>query len=554
MQIFTKGYVETTASAEVIFQTILEERGYATQEAQDLFLHPPKPTLSRLLKATSIKESMLKKFKTLLNIHIEAGHDICVFGDYDADGITATAILWQALIYYTKGKNSRILPFLPDRHRHGYGLSVKAIEEMVSGPAFKTTKYPDFSPQLIITVDNGIVAHQAITVLRKRKIDVIITDHHEPTLTLPEANLIIHTIITSGAGIAWIVALYLLAENEFSQQLIDLAAIGIVADMMPLTGLNRGIVVHGLRQLSKTNRLGLLALYEEATIKKDRVITTYDINYIIAPRINAAGRLHDPYDALRLLCATKSELALPLAKKINAHNEERQLMTEKALQQATKEPSQHKIIVVVGDYHEGIIGLVAGKLTELFHKPAIVMSRKVEIYKASARSIPGVNITELLRSLKVPYLALGGHSAAAGFSLSLGNFNEFIEELYTFSDQVILEEFLEKKVVAELELTPTQVSLSLAKLLASMEPFGMGNSKPKFLFRNIAVLEDRELGKEGKHHKLLIKSGNKSLDVLLFNTKEKHPLNKIAQLIASIDINVWRSHETVQLIGNYVET
>lgn len=552
MQLITKSQISETATAEEIFNKLLADRGYATQAEKESFLHPDRPTLKSLLKESGLKNPTLTKFKTILDQHLAAGHDICVFGDYDADGITATAVMWQALIYYAKGGKSRILPFLPDRLRHGYGLSAKAVDEIVGGYGFKSTHYPDFAPKLVITVDNGIVAHPAVSLLKEKGIDVIVTDHHTIADTLPIADLIVHTTMTSGAGIAWIVALSFLNENDFSYNLIDLATIGIVADMMPLSGMNRGIAVHGLSALTATKRAGLIALYQSAAIA-GHAVTTYDISYVIAPRVNAAGRLYDPYDALRLLCATSPITATPLAKQIDSHNHDRQELTDRAIEQAGKESFSHKIIVVMGDYHEGIIGLVAGKLTERFHKPSIVMSVRKDLIKASARSLTGVNITELLRSLSIPFLSIGGHSGAAGFSLSPDTLNNFLEELYTVADTTIPDELLEPKLVADLTLVPSQVSLTLAKLLSSAEPFGIGNPKPKFLFRDLTVLEDKELGRDGKHHKLMIESGGKTLEVLMFNTKHKHPIKNLADLVATIDINVWHERETVQLIASYVE-
>jgi single-stranded-DNA-specific exonuclease len=552
MQVTVKSQIDASASAEDIFHQLLIDRGYKKAADQDSFLHPARPTLKSLLKDTGLKASTLKEFKSLLDKHLIGGDDICVFGDYDADGITSTAIMWQALMYYAKGKKSRILPFLPDRIRHGYGLSVKAIDEIVSGDGFKSTHFPDFAPKLVITVDNGIVAHPAVSLLKEKGIDVIITDHHTVADTLPTADLIVHTTATSGAGIAWIIALSLLDEKNFGYDLIDLATVGIVADMMPLAGMNRGIVVHGLKALSTTKRPGLLSLYQSASIATHD-ITTYDINYVIAPRINAAGRLYDPYDALRLLCATTMTNALPLAKKIDAHNHDRQELTDHAIETAGKESFSHKIIVVTGDYHEGIIGLVAGKLTERFHKPSIVMSIRKDLIKASARSVTGVNITELLRSLSTPFLSLGGHTAAAGFSIPLDSIDLFLEELYSVADTSIPDELLEPKLVADLTLAPSQVTLALAKLLSSAEPFGIGNPKPKFFFQNLFVLEDRELGAGGKHHKLTIETTSRSLEILMFNTKHSHPIKKLSTLVATIDINVWHERQTVQLIASYVE-
>lgn len=552
MQINLINPVSPDFSAEEIFHTILSNRGYRDQAEQEVFLHPAKPTLNSLIKETGIKSTTLKNIGKILDEHIASGHDIAVFGDYDADGITSTSVLWQALITYASGKNIRILPFIPDRHRHGYGLSVKAVEDMCSGDGWKTTNYPDFSPKLIITVDNGIVANPAADLLKTKGIDLIITDHHQPSEDLPVAREILHTIATSGAGIAWILALHLLKENSFSQDLIDLATIGIVADMMPLHGLNRGIVVHGLKALSSTKRPGLVALYQAAKINPSS-ISTYTISFGIAPRINAAGRLFDPYDALRLLCATKPSSAVLLATKINSHNQDRQELTDIALNSVSKETFTHKIVVVIGNYHEGIIGLVAGKLTELTHKPSIVISNHSDTLKASARSVTGVNITKLLRSLPVPYLSLGGHSQAAGFGLDSSQKDLFLSELYELADSTIPDQLLEGALKVDFEIIPSQVTITLAKLLKNLEPFGIGNPIPKFILRNITVLEDKKLGTSGKHRKLIIESGSKTLEILLFNTKEPYPLKKLQLVIATIDINVWNSRETVQLIGSYVE-
>lgn len=551
MQISVKKIITEPMTPSGVFENLLVLRGLASQGDQYNFLHPQPLSMTRLIKETGLSDKTLSEIKNILDQHLASGHDIVVFGDYDTDGITATAVLWQALVKYSAGSKSRLLPFIPDRHRHGYGLSVKAVEEILAGEAFKTTKFSDFSPKLIITVDNGIVANLAVSQLREHKIDVIITDHHEIDV-LPNANIILHTKVTSGAGIAWILAYYLLNSDQFSTDLIELATIGIVADMMPLTGLNRDIVVTGLSSLNLTKRPGLKALYQVSNLK-DGVVTAYTIGYLISPRINAAGRLADPYDALRLLCATNQATASQLAGKINDHNLERQTMTDLAIAQAQKESFSHKVVVVKGDYHEGVIGLVAGKLTELSGKPAIVMSVKENEIKASARSVPGVNITELLRSLKVPFLSLGGHSQAAGFSLSKDKLTEFLSELESLGDAVILDEFLEKKIHADLEIMGSHVSLQLAKMIASLEPFGLGNPKPKFVLRNLTVLEDKALGAGGKHHKLTLESSGQTFDLLMFNSTMAHPLKNIQTLIATMDVNIWNNRESVQLISSHVE-
>lgn len=551
-EIKVKTVVKEKVSSEEIFQAILESRGYTTKSKQQVFLHPAEPTIDLLLKESDLKKSVLNQAKKLLDSHLHASHDICIFGDYDADGVTATAIMWQAITAYAKlaKSTSHILPFIPDRHKHGYGLSDLAVSELLSRE--------DFHPQLVITVDTGIVAHEGIKVFKSAGIDVMISDHHlpageagQPEKTLPSANVIIHTLSTSGAGVAWIFAMYLLGES--AMRLLDLATIGVVADMMPLTGLNRTICVSGLAALSTTSRPGLMAM-KQAMGVGDKPLTTYDISFGIAPRINAAGRIYSPLDALRLLCTSDAKLATELATKIESHNKDRQEYTDRALKLAGAEQVNHKIIVIVGDYHEGVIGLVAGKLAEMFHRPAIVMSHNGEVIKGSARSIPGVNITDLLRSLKTPFLGLGGHDQAAGFSLAHNQVKTMQKEIETLADRKISDELLVKHYSVDLELSLSSTTMSLAKLVGELEPFGLGNPKPKFLLKNLTVLEDRRLGSEGKHRKLTVEQNGVTRELLLFNTQEPYPLRSLKAVICTLDINTWRDKQALQLIASYVET
>jgi single-stranded-DNA-specific exonuclease len=552
MDIKTKAIIKGEITAESIFDAILESRGHTTKGDKEEFLHPVEPTLTYLLKESGIKKTILSKAITLLDTHLELGSDICIFGDYDADGVTSTAIMWQAVTAYGKLKKSksRILPFIPDRHKHGYGLSDGAVSEVISGTAFGKTGYADFSSKLIITIDTGIVAHAGIKSFRDAGIDMIVTDHHLPADSLPSANCFVHSTATSGAGVAWIFSLALLGDS--AMKLLDLAVIGVVGDMMPLTGLNRSITTYGLKALSKSIRPGLLAM-KAAMGAATKDITTYDISFGIAPRINAAGRIYSPLDALRLLCTSDAKLAGELATKIESHNKDRQEYTDNALKNATQTKVDHKIIVIIGDYHEGVIGLVAGKLAEMWSRPAVVMSDNGEVIKGSARSVPGVNITDLLRSLKTPFLGLGGHEQAAGFSLSKSEVKNFTKELESLGDDQIDEKLLVKSHSCDLALPLSATSLKLAKLLSTLEPYGMANPKPKFLFTDLSVLEDRQLGSEGKHRKLSVEQNGATCELMLFNTKEPYPLKQIKSVIATIDINVWRERESLQLIASYVE-
>lgn len=551
MDITFKTTIPDDATAEQIFDAIMASRGYAKDKEKESFLHPPTPTLDYLLKESGLKKKILNQAKKLLDSHLASNHDICIFGDYDADGVSSTAIMWQTIVSYAKiqESSSRILPFMPDRHKHGYGLSDKAVSEVISGEAFKSSSFTDFSPKLIITVDTGIVAHVGIKSFKDAGVDVIVTDHHQTESLLPPADAIVHTTATSGAGVAWIFSMYLL--GELAIRLIDLTTIGVVADMMPLVGLNRSICVEGLHALSHTKRPGLIAMKEQMGIaSKD--LTTYDISFGIAPRINASGRIYNPIDALRLLCTSDAKLAKELSTKIESHNKDRQEYTDRALKSSANLKTLHKIIVVIGDYHEGVIGLVAGKLTELYHRPSIVMSEGGDVIKGSARSIPGINITDLLRSLKTPFLGLGGHDQAAGFSVAAKDVKSLILEIEKLGDKKIDDKFLVKSHFADIKLPLKSTSLKLAKLIVSMEPFGMHNQKPKFYLEDLNVLEDKQLGDSGKHRKLTVAQDGVTRELMIFNAKEKYPIKHISALIYTIDINVWRDKESLQLITSYV--
>lgn len=551
MQITLKGEIDPTASAKDILSTILRERGYQTEVEQASFCNPPTLNLDYLYQQSGITQETLVTAQSLLDSHLALGHDICIFGDYDADGVTATAVLYRALVKYCeiKSRSSRLLPFIPDRHRHGYGLSEKAVKEVLSGEAFTGSAYPDFKPKLIITVDTGIVAHQGVSLMREAGYDIIITDHHQPEAKLPDANYVIHTLVTSGAGVSWIFASHLL---EGTDHFLDLATIGIVADMMPLIGFNRTLVTHGLKKLTLTDNPGLHALKLQMGIPS-RASTTYDISFGIAPRINAAGRIYSPLDALRLLCTNDQKVATSLASTIESHNTDRQVLTDEALTHALEHVTSHKLIALSGPYHEGVIGLVAGKLVEKTAKPAIVISINGDVCKGSARSIPGFSITSFLRSLKTPFLGLGGHDQAAGFSVSHAELDNLLTELNSRGDELIDDSLLIRHETADLSLVLSQATLELAKLLHTLEPYGLGNPKPKFLFKDLRVVEDRSLGTEGKHHKLIVEQNGVVSEILMFNTRHSHPLTYVKNCIANLDTNVWKNKESSQLVATYVE-
>lgn len=554
MRIVVKDEVKSGADAKSIFASLLKNRGFGTKKEMEEFLRPPSPTLTYLLDHISVDRGELTKAKKMIEEAIAAGKDICVFGDYDADGITSAAVLWQTLMLISYGSKARVMPFIPDRSRHGYGLSEKAVTDILSGKAFQETAHPDFRPDLVITVDNGIVANASVDILKEKGIVVIITDHHQKSDTVPRCDALIHSIDTSGAGISFLTSLYLTDGNEKVSGLIDLAAIGIVADQMPLVGVNRSIVTAGLRRLSRTGNCGLKAMMKTAGIE-GKEMTVYEINYVIAPRINAVGRLDNPIDALRLLCSRDEKVAEQIATAVENHNTRRQELTDAAITAALKVAPAHSIVIAASkEFHEGIIGLVAGKLAEAHGRPAIAMSIGGTVSKGSARSLSGINITALLREHQEMLLGVGGHEMAAGFSIETAKVPDFMEAVFAYGDIHIDPAKLEKEMTVDARISAGEVTMTLAKLIAALEPFGMGNAKPKFVMSDVPVLEDRVIGKNGNHRKLVIEKDGVSRDVIWFNGKAHHPLKEIKNLVFSIEINTWRDRESVQLNALYVET
>lgn len=317
---------------------------------------------------------------------IAADLPIVIHGDYDVDGLSATAILWETI--YRGLKYEKCRPFIPNRFEHGYGLSVESVGECL--------KLAGEKPGLLITVDCGITALDAVSHANDLGFKVLIVDHHQPLEEKPAA-MILWTDQLCAAGIAYFLSQALVPGFAG----LDLTALATIADLQPLTGLNRQLVKQGLPLLSKPQRLGIKALKEVAGLL-EKEVGVYEAGWFLSPRLNASGRLEDALDSLRLLCSLSEEQVRDLAKKLSKINTERQQKTGEMVehaQEALLETKEKKIIVVANEsYHEGLIGLVAGKLVQKYYRPAVVISCGPEFCKGSARSISGFNIVEALRS------------------------------------------------------------------------------------------------------------------------------------------------------------
>lgn len=429
---------------------------------------------------------------------------IYIHGDYDADGVTSAAILLKGLRGYAKriSSNSKIVPHVPNRALEGYGIHPLAIEA-----AHK------IGTKVLITCDCGVKAHEQLSRAMELGMQVVVTDHHAVPEELPSVPAVINPHRADsqypyaelcGAGVAFkfIVGLaprFGVDPVTAMRSVVDLAAIGTVADMMPLTGENRTIVALGLPRLSNTKRVGLKHLYERANIKPP--ITTGTIGFQIGPRLNATGRIEDPRPSLDLLVTNSDQEAFNLAAHLDEANTVRKSMQDEMVEQAIEAvkslPELPPIIVAVGrEWHEGIIGLVAGKVREAFYRPTIAITLLEDgTGKASCRSIPGFDIGQLVDDLAPIILKGGGHEQAAGFSFEAERVAELEAFVATYGAERITEEMLVPKTVVDLEVQAGDISFDLVRDLELLEPHGKDNPRPLLGMRDVEVVRVRRFGK-----------------------------------------------------------
>ncbi len=535
---------DSEPKSEDLIKILLENRGLKTKKDIEAFLHPQLSEVTT--KTVWIDSAQLKKALARIEKAIKNKEQIIVFGDYDVDGITGSAILWETL----HGLGANCLPFIPDRKEEGYGLSVKALQndELVSK-----------KPSLIITVDNGIVANEAVAFANEKGIDVIITDHHTVSDKLPDAFAIVHTTKLCGAGVAYLLSQELKAKSEKlkvdGDTLLELAALGTVADLVPLTGANRAIVTEGLKKLQETRRPGLLALFQLARVAQE-LIGVYEIGYVIGPRLNAAGRIQSAMDSLRLVCTTNKARAAELAAKLELTNRERQQLlkeaTEHAILGVREEGLGTRKILIIGhkSYEEGVIGLVAGRLVEAFYRPAIVLSLGETVSKASVRSISGFNVIEFLRMHKENFVNVGGHPMAAGFTVETAKIALLQKALEEKAAELIDEELLVRTLKIDCELSFSLVSQELYNSIAQLAPFGMANPEPVFETRDVTVESMRVIGKERNHLRFVLRQDSKTFEAIAFGMGELATSLKTGDKIDVayiLDENTWNGETKLQL-------
>jgi single-stranded-DNA-specific exonuclease len=537
--------IDKNTTKEEILGLLLKNR-HISKDNEKEYLSPSLPQ-SFLPKEFGINHKNLDKAVSRIKIAIKNKENILIYGDYDVDGITATAILWQVLY----DKKANIVPFIPDREQDGYGVKADSFFK------FQTQKKIKFD--LLITVDNGIVANSELQKILDSGVDIIVSDHHLTNKPLPKSIISVHSTKISGSVVAW-----LIAQKIDQKADLGLASLGAVADCLPLNTINRNIVYHGLKSLQKSPNYGINKLIEISGIKQDK-ISTYELGFVIGPRLNAVGRLSNPTDALRLLCSTSNILASKYATILDSFNKDRQLLQQDSIDIAQKQVKENKnkvIFISDNSFLPGIIGLIASRFTEKYYLPSIVISIGKKISKGSCRSIKELNIIETLRCVDARrdshiLLELGGHAGAAGFSIETKKIPQFKKEIIKIVNLKLKNKVLKPTKFIDADMKLDAVTIDNCRLIQKLEPFGVDNLEPLFKFDNLRITEIRLLGQKQEHLKLKVddpstpKNENILVDTIAFKKGDIGKNLKIGDTIsftAKLNLNFWNNKLSPQLI------
>ncbi|PST73606.1 single-stranded-DNA-specific exonuclease RecJ [Lactococcus garvieae] len=529
----SKKYKLDTLAAQILWQ-----RGIRAEEEIQAYLNPD----LQQLHDPFLLHDMEKAVQRILTA-IENGQNILIYGDYDADGMTASSVMKSAL----DELGAEVQVYLPNRFTDGYGPNLDVYKYFIQNEDI----------DLIITVDNGVAGHEAIAYAQSQNVDVIVTDHHSMPEVLPEAFAIVHPEhpesnypfkYLAGVGVAFKVATALL--DYIPSDMLDLVAIGTIADMVSLTDENRILVSHGLKVLANTERAGLMELMRLSGTDFEKV-NEETIGFQIAPRLNALGRLDDPNPAIELLTGWDEEVAAEIAQMIDEKNSERKVIVENIFNQAltmiTDEPIQ---ILHHKDWHKGVLGIVAGRLLEQFHKPIIMLAEEEGVLRGSARSIENFNIFEALNEHRELFMAFGGHKQAAGMTFALENVEAIKQVMLDFIQENDIDMSEKSSLEVQGSLQFDEISLETIRSLEKLSPYGMDNPKPHFLLTDYQVEQARSMGKDNSHLKLKLVQNGQALDAVYFGhgAESLEFEQSDTELVGTLSSNTWNGTTTVQLM------
>jgi single-stranded-DNA-specific exonuclease len=525
-----------------IMRQILYNRGLDSSEAAERFLHSIPPPDSEPENMKGIPEAVDR-----IRFAIQQNEDITVYGDYDVDGVTSTALLTQIL----QSMGAKAEGYIPNRFDEGYGLNREALRFL-----------HDKGTQLVITVDCGIRSPAEVAYANSLGMDVIISDHHHPGEELPPAVAIINPKQPgdtypdkdlAGVGLAYKIAEALLGKYSPAVfDTLDLVALGTVADLAPLRNENRSLVSLGLEHIRRPHRQGMQSLIGVTRLKAAQ-ITARDIGFVLGPRLNAAGRLDTAYAALDLLLTPDVTLAAKLAQRLDVQNHERQKITREVQEHAEKQVLTDGLtppILFAADpsYNSGVVGLAASRLTDRYYRPAIVAYIGEEFTRGSCRSIPEFHITKALDACADLLERHGGHAAAAGFTVRNENLVDLKDRLSLIADVALADRDLRPSLIADIELSLSDLKPELLEYLIQLEPTGMGNPKARFVSRHLKVTQAKIVGKEGTHLKLTVSDGSITYDAIAFRQGHwKNIMPKFVDLLFTFEKNHFRDRTTLQL-------
>lgn len=531
---------------------ILYNRGLTELDEVTAFLAGDYPLNNPFLLADT------DKAVTLIRQAITQKHKLIVYGDYDVDGVTAAAVLVHTL----RSLGGLVEAYIPSRADEGYGLNPEAIASLA-----------EQGVSVLITVDCGVRSLEEVALARRLGLTIIVTDHHHVGAALPQADAVLNPKRPdcaypfkelAGVGVAYKLAQALLRTNAKvplrttrtvlpEAELLDLVALGTVADMVPLLGENHALVLRGLEQLNRAQRPGLSALMEMTDVQPGKV-TAQTIGFVLAPRLNAAGRISDALTALELLLAEDMTAALPLAQELDTLNQDRRLLTAEVQERARAQIADEEDVPALlfassAEFPQGVVGLAASRLLDEFYRPAVVVAEEGELSKGSARSIPEFHITEALDMLAPLLVRYGGHAAAAGFTVRTELLPELAARLLALAQQGLEGLSLAPLYNVDADIPLHELSRELFHELERLQPFGYGNPTPMLVSRRARVRQARAVGAEGRHLKLTLADDAGGLwDAIAFRQGAWiGRLPALIDIVYVLELNEWNGQVNLQL-------
>lgn len=519
---------------------VLINRGFCEVQEARSFLNTDLNSLIDPFLLKDMEQAVARIIKA-----IESNEKVCIYGDYDADGVTSTSVL----LLFLEKTSANCIYYLPNRLEEGYGLNKDAVD-----------KISDLGVSLVITVDCGITNIEEVDYLNKKGIDVVVTDHHQCGELLPNCIAVINPNREdcsypfkklAGVGVAFKLVQGLSKKLGISidyEQILPIVAVGTVADVMPLVGENRVIVKNGLKIVNNRQRLniGLEALLEVSGLK-NKEISSYHIGFVLGPRLNAAGRLGVASTGVEMFVSKDYEKAFTLAKELDEENKKRQEIEDEILKEAEELIKQQidlekdKVIVLASDkWHSGIIGICASKLTDKYFKPTILFAIEGDFARGSARSIPTLDIYDSLTKCGELFEKFGGHKQAAGISIKTKNIEAFRKKINDIVIDSLDEEDFIPKISIDCEIGSEDINLETIMELKKLEPFGIENPSPQFIYKDALIGSIRSVGKDNKHLKLVLEKDNNKVDAIAFNFGKYENILEVGDsinVVTTLEIN-----------------